>query len=215
MKLNKHRPFVLVALFSIIALSVSTGFAQEGRVACPFPFTKTLQGSGTFVNIQDMLPAWSGHPHQGIGGTAINTWSGYSFDFRKVLPGPCCQVTSAKLTVVFKALQGGACGSSTSANDGWGIVHAGGQGVTAGVAPPAGTIFPCPVTTGQTVTKVVTVTNQQVLNSGFLSIFAQDDTEIVSASLVITGCCVNMPGVPSAVTNLNSSRSNISLTGTE
>ena len=206
MKLNKHRLLVLVALFSLIALSVSTGFAQEGRVACPFPFTRTLQASGTFVNVPDMPAAWNSHPHQGIGGTAINTWSGYSFDFRKSLPGACCQVTSAQLTVTFKALQGGRCKSSTSANDAWQIMHAG-SSVTAGVVPSTGGIYPCPVTTGQTVTKVVTVTNQQVLNSGVLSIYAEDDTEIVSASLVITGCCVNMTGA--AVTNLNSSRSNI------
>ncbi len=200
MKPNKHCLFVLVALFSFMALSVGSAFAQEGHAACPYPFTKTLQASGTFVNVPDMPTGWSSHPHQGIGGTAVNTWSGYTFDLRKQLPGQCCQLTSAKLTVTFKALQPGPCGpppfAATSANDEWSI-----KGVQA-----AAHIF-CPAPgTGGPVTKQVTVTNQQVLNSGFLSLFAEDDTEIVSATLVLTGCCVNMAA--GQFTNLNSSRSN-------
>lgn len=201
MTLNKHRLFVLVALVPIVALSVGTTFAQDKggvRHACPYPFTKTLQASGASVNAADMPAGWNSHLHQGIGGTALNAWSGYSFDVKKQLPGqPCCQVTSATLTVTFKALQGGPCGSSTSANDAWSIMS-NGHAVAAGVAPPAGAIY-CPssnpIATGYTTTKTVTF-DQAVLNNilsgGFLSIYAEDDTEIVSASLVISGCCVNM-----------------------
>lgn len=198
MKFN-HR-FVQAALFSLLALSVNTAYAQTtgtdpthpGNTPCPHPFTITLPpASGNFVNLPDMPATWNSHAHQGIGGTAQNTFSGFSFDFRK-LPGPCCQVTSARLTVTFKALQGGPCKSATSANDLWAITHAG-SGVATGIVPAAsGLIFPCPTATGQTVTKVVTVTNPFVLSSGFLSIFTEDDTEIVSATLVITGCCVNL-----------------------
>jgi hypothetical protein len=124
MKLNKRRQFAQVALFSLMACSVGTSFSQVspggaglgtmspiagpgGTVPCPHPFTlQQMTASGNFVNVPDMPPSWNTHAHQGIGGAAVNTWSGYSFDFRRLkLDGPCCEVTSAQLTVTFKALQ--------------------------------------------------------------------------------------------------------------
>lgn len=215
MKLNKLRQFAQVALFSLMACSVGTSFAQvspggaglgtmspiagpDGTVPCPHPFTRTLTASGNFVHVPDMPAGWNGHAHQGIGGAAVNTWSGYSFDLGKPpLPDKCCEITSAKLTVTFKALQAGQIGpsSATSGNDLWNIVS-GGNTVTAGVNPlPTPYIFGTAgsVALGQQITKTVTVTNYAVLHSGYLSIFVEDDTDIVSATLVLSGCCVNIP----------------------
>jgi hypothetical protein len=188
-----------------MAMSVGIGFAQEDRAMpgiagkeCPRPFithTKQIQPLPSF-NPQDM-PTWGTHANQGVGGTKVNTWSGVSFDWRKQID-QCCLVTNARLTVTFKALQVSSCGPptpSTSANDQWSIVS--GAAVTSGVnwvsgPHPAPGSFWCPGLPGvTTATAVVDVTNPSVLNSGHFSVFVEDDTEIVSASLVITECCTH------------------------
>jgi len=209
MKLDWRGRIAQVALLSLMACGVGNSYAQvgasaaqpgamgpgtgtapaPGAVPCPFPFSlPPLVASGNFVNVPDMPNGWNTHAHQGIGGTAVNTWSAYSFTLPKRDPKVCCRITSAHLTVVFKALQGGATGSSTSGNDRWAIMSRG-----TSIAPSEPIFDGSAVTTGQTVTKTVTITNAAALGSGFLSVFAEDDTEIVSATLVLSGCCLDAP----------------------
>ena len=167
------------------------GPLPNGHVPCPKPYTLHVPATPGPVDTSALPP---GHNYQGIGGNQINTWSGYTFKLPK--PHHCCQAMSARLTVTFKALQGGAHGSPTSANDYWGVTKTGGGPVPGNTAaliyyPPL--LLSQAVTTGYQVTKTFTVTDFSTLNSGGgLGVYAQDDTAIVSATLDITGCCLNI-----------------------
>jgi hypothetical protein len=161
---------------------------QGGQVPCPRPYTLHLTATPGQVDVSALLP---GHAYQGVGGTQVNTWSGYTFKFPK--PQHCCQAMSARLTVTFKALQGGPHGSASSANDTWGVTIGG--AVVAGSSAqiyypslPASQSVP----TGYQVNKTFTVTDFHALVPGSLGFYAQDDTGIVSATLDITGCCLTI-----------------------
>lgn len=124
-----------------------------------------------------------------FGHTQVNKSFGHTFKFRPL--SECCVYTSGTLTVNIKALNSGAPGTSTAANDT--VSHVGAGGATLGSnspwsAPPgavAGTL--------KTVTFPVTSTE---ITNGMVSFFVQDDTAVVSATLTLgglTNICLSCP----------------------
>lgn len=123
--------------------------------------------------------------------TSINQHFAYTFRFPG-WPGAngkeCCRcVEGATLTVTFKALQGGPPQSATSANDVISILSSLAPGpshvVTSQILWPGG------VKTGQTETLTFKIPCKYLAN-GHLSIFAEDDTAVVSAELSLLRCCL-------------------------
>ncbi len=127
---------------SILAVAALAAFAVHGQelrpgppVPCPHPVTLTIIGASSppAPDPADFGPTLA----PGVVGsqwnqTAINRHFGHTFHF--ISPGKeCCLMTSGKLTIKVKALQGGSKGSSTSANDGFTLIS---QGVSvSGQAP--------------------------------------------------------------------------------
>jgi hypothetical protein len=109
--------------------------------------------------------------------TAVNQSFKDTFTF-KPPQGQCCQFTSGTLRVTYKALQSGPANSSTSAND------------DAGLMPgPYPRIFSGAVTAGTIKTVVYPLTPAH-LASGSVTLYVEDDTAVVSATLEIVGCCL-------------------------
>ena len=120
----------------------------------------------------------------GFNETQPNKHFAYTFQF-KPGKGECCQFNEGKLTVTYKALQGGGPNSASSANDDACLVHNGAVVGTGGCPR----IWPGGVQTGAT--KPVTYSvPASVIASGHVSLYAEDDTAVVSAVLEFTGCCV-------------------------
>lgn len=105
----------------------------------------------------------------------------------------CCQVTKAVLTVKMWSNQNGTSHTTPDAgNDRIGLYYNG-----AGIAgPPSDWVYPAPppfpINTPST--KVWTITGAaftQMCANDRLSFLVEDDTRVESATLIITGCCVN------------------------
>ena len=110
--------------------------------------------------------------------TSINQSFKDTFTF-KPPQGQCCQYTSGVLRVTYKALQGGPANSSTSAND------------DAGLMPgPYPRIFTGAVAAGTIKANVPYTLTPAMLASGSVTLYVEDDTAVVSATLEITGCCL-------------------------
>jgi len=110
--------------------------------------------------------------------TSINQSFKDTFTF-KPPQGQCCQYTSGVLRVTYKALQGGPPNSSTSAND------------DAGLMPgPYPRIFTGAVAAGTIKANVPYTLTPAMLASGSVTLYVEDDTAVVSATLEITGCCL-------------------------
>jgi hypothetical protein len=110
--------------------------------------------------------------------TAVNQSFKDTFTF-KPPQGQCCQFTSGRLLVTFKALQSGPANSSTSAND------------DAGLMPgPYPRIFTGAVTAGTIRANVPFTLTAAQLASGSVTLYVEDDTAVVSATLEIIGCCL-------------------------
>ena len=125
-------------------------------------------------------------------GTHINQNFGDTIHFKKP-NSRCCQFNAGSLTVTYRALQGGCIHSSTSANDAGGLIYHG-----AGVPGSSGfipwywhSIAGCKqgVSTGDTVTVVYAVP-ASIVATGRVSFSEEDDSAIVSATLRVSGCCV-------------------------
>ena len=91
-------------------------------------------------------------------------------------------MTSGTLTITIKALQGGGFNTASSGNDGINIIS-GGVSV-AGLTP-----WPSGATTGQTKTVTLNIP-PNVLATGLVSLYVQDDTAVLSADLNLKGCCL-------------------------
>jgi hypothetical protein len=98
--------------------------------------------------------------------------------------GDCCQNVSGSLTVRYRALSGGAAGTSSSANDSMALFYngtnVGGQMLYSGA-----------VTTGQVGTRTFALTPAMLANYR-VSFLVQDDSTVISATLRVDACCVNM-----------------------
>lgn len=185
-KLSRSAIAVLGAL-SLMALG------PLGTMPCPHPFTSVQARGGHMAT----TPSSQDFPKDKLtsktyNGTQINQNFGDTFSLKQT--GKCCEYNAGTLTVTYRALQGGCKGSSTSANDAGGLIYHG-----AGVAGSSGFIpwhwHNSPgcaqyVSTGDVVTVVYTVP-ANIVASGRVSFSEEDDTAVVSATLRVTGCCVN------------------------
>lgn len=157
-------------------------------VACPRPVTISLTRNSGAASpyLPDMPTAMqTGGANGGIAAstfnqTSSNKWFGHTFHF-KTAEGQCCALQPGQLTVTYRALEGGQVndGSAPSVN---------------GAPYPnylPGYIWPqgATVTVGQTVTKSYVIP-PQIMATGRVSFYAQDDTAVVSATLTGSGCCL-------------------------
>lgn len=190
-----------ILCLGLVILAGATLFAQDQRtinpipvdipgkpVLCPYPFNQTL----TFGPPTAPAPIASEFPatvQPAIAGsvwnqTAVNKAFGHTISF----PGErqCCVMTSGRLEVKIKALQGGRVGSATSVNDAVNV-YANGQNIA----------YQQPwLANGVATNTVTTVTFQlsaQQLASGRLSIYVQDDSAVQSIKLTVSGCCIRKP----------------------
>lgn len=177
----------IVTSFAIAALLVAGSvLAQVDRIApgplvpCPYPISQIIKGNAAPPASDPAdLP-----PNTNVAGsawnqTAINQHFAHTFRFPTK---DCCAYTKGTLIVTVKALQGGPKGSPTSVNDSVNVYSA---GTNVGQQQP----WISGVTTGATTTLTFNIP-QNVLNSGHLTLYVQDDTAVVSADLRLEGCCI-------------------------
>lgn len=155
-------------------------------VPCPHPYARTLTGgSGASTPVLSEFPATY---HAAIAGSTWNqtqTDKHFAHTFRFPSPGECCIATGATLRVTIKALNSGQPGGSAANND---AVH-----VFSGGAVVPGLSQQPWLTSGVSAGTVTTVTFQipaNVLATGMVSFYVQDDTAVQSAQLELTGCCL-------------------------
>jgi hypothetical protein len=186
------------ALFGATAASAQTEAAPgaEARMAapgpvqgsaCPHPVNMTItrnSGAGTIM-AGDYPPAYLAALAGSVfNQTAVNKQFGHTFQFRPG-KGACCQYQTGKLVVTYKALR------DNPANDGTRVFSNGGaNSVLFTGSDAAGHIWSSSPTAGQTVTRTFVIPAGMVA-SGHVSLWAQDDTAVTSATLTITGCCVD------------------------
>jgi hypothetical protein len=157
------------------------------RLPCNNPTTLTINsptsGPATFDPtdfLSSQIPAL-GSPifHQ----TTANKQFAYTFKFK--LPEGCCEVSAGKMTVYYRAIQGGSSNnSSDSGNDAGGpIRHGYGLG--------GGQLYSqFPVIAGSTLVKTYTIPAGWMA-SGRVSLSAEDDTAVDHISLTAQMCCVH------------------------
>jgi hypothetical protein len=192
--MNKSLTAFTAAMSLLSTLSFGSGPAgaqagevERGRpsVPCPNPVVVTITRGGTTA----ATPSAVDFPSVPLTGyaynqTAVNHFFRDTIAFKKP-ESKCCQFNPGKLTVTYKALMGGPAKSATSANDTAGLVFHGAS------VPGGGYIFGNLGTgTGQTVTIPYTVP-ASIVASGQVSFSAQDDSAVVSATLEISGCCLD------------------------
>lgn len=187
--MNQRKNITIISIFTM--LSAGLLFAQERvaipTVACPHPITQTLTAG------PPSPPAPNATDFSGTIGTAVagSTWNqtnydhGFGHSFKLPQPGKCCAWTKGTLIVKVKALVAGATGSSSSAND-WVQLEQNGAYVQGTGQQP----FSGGATTGLTAT-VTIVVPQNILSSGVVSFYVQDDTAVLGAELRLEGCCIN------------------------
>lgn len=186
----------------LVLLATGTLLAQEEQriavprpieipaktVLCPYPYNHTFTAGppSAPAPIASEFPATL---QAAIAGsvwnqTAANKHFGHTFTFPS--ERHCCAMTSGRLEVTIKALQGGGPNSATSVND---AVHAITNGaIFASKQPWLNTT----ISTGTTTTVVFPLTAAQ-LASGRISFYVQDDSAVLGAKLTVTGCCIRKP----------------------
>lgn len=188
---------LLVASF---ALSAASARSQELKALanyglpivkgdCPNPIALTLTAKNPTSFDPADFPA-GGAPHMsGLGDPSHDKNFWYTFQWKRA--ERCCQITRAMLTVVLKAnLPGQSKTSPDAGNDTIAIVYN-----KASVAPYSENVYShWPFSVGQTVTKQWVSLNATELSninaSGRLSFAVQDDSQVVSATLQLWGCCL-------------------------
>jgi len=190
-----------IALLAALLLATAPMTAQELRAAqevqadrrpippvvvpCPFPTKLTIPTGRTPTPVPAQFPP-SFQPNLAgsmFNQTAADKHFGHTFTV-PVQPRVCCLWNSGVLTVTIKALQSGSAHGAASANDAVHVVNAG--AIVASQQPW--------LTTGVTAGTVTTVTfpiPANVLNTGMVSFYVQDDSAVVSASLTVEGCCLS------------------------
>jgi hypothetical protein len=163
------------------------------RGDCPEPITKLTLTAPNLLSFDpaDFMPGQVSAPHMtGLGDLSVdknylNTFVIWKKDKR------CCQITKAKLIVNMKA--NATCQSHTghdAGNDLINIMHA---GLT--VPNYSDYIYPgtgsCNVGQTATYTQNLNAAALAAINkSGELSFAVEDDTQVVSATLQVWGCCL-------------------------
>ena len=153
-------------------------------VPCPLPMhvNLTVQAPSPGTPFAGDFPSSPPVTLTNFGGTAINRHLRHTFSWKPL--SECCQYLEGKLTIQYRALQGGQSATSSDAgNDGVAIFSNG----TALLSQPLYTSFPFPA--GHTGTKTIALT-PAMLSHNRLSFAVQDDTSVTSATLQVTGCCV-------------------------
>ena len=198
MKKLSRAVIAMIGAVSIMALAPGATIAQDEKVLCPNPLPPvTMTRGGTVAATPDIADFPSGS----LTGMMYNQTSDNkifrdTIVFRKPSTKLCCQLGTlprsgfyGKLTVRYKALDGGPKGSSTSYNDSGGLVYQG-----HGVPGQSGWIYPQGsfVTTGQIAVHTYYL-SAAIVQSGRVSFAVQDDTAVVSATLEVPGGCCLQP----------------------
>lgn len=173
-------------------LTASSSSAQNERSApmpCPNPTVQTIQMTAPAVVNSDFSAVVLAAPRAVINDPISNRVFLHTFRWD---PPRCCQITGATLTVVMRANQVGSMPpTSPDAGNDTVAIWSGG----AGIPGMGGSIYSAPVATNQQVTKTVVINaaGLAAMNaSNRISFSEQDDTRVMSASLRIERCCVNM-----------------------
>ncbi len=163
---------------------------------CPDPMTVTLTAEQSNVVTADFNAAQLANYQGELGYNSPNKAYAHTFEWKPKTR--CCQVTKAVLKVELKAIQRGASPKSAdSGNDRIAIVSSGGVSIPPFNEPvydPNGT-FPIPA--GTLATKIWSLQGSDLnkLNTAHtLSFFVQDDSSVLSATLVLTICCLDKIG---------------------
>ena len=174
-----------VIVFAAAATALSAQEARIDAVPCPHPIHTVIKADQHPPTPDPadfgpkLAPLVQGSQWNQ---TAINKAFGTTFHFPH--EGECCVWTRGTLVITIKALQGGPKGSPTSANDGIDIIS-GGSSVPS-LGQPA---WPGGATTGQT--RIVTINiPANILANGKFSLYVEDDTAVLSATLTLEGCCL-------------------------
>ena len=161
----------------------------KGDCPKPISFTLAANNPATF-DPTHFSQAQVGALHMTtLGDASVNKNFLYTFKWKRT--GECCQITKAILTVNMKANQAGSTTGSDAGNDGIAIMYQGNV-----VAPYNEAVYSNvtkPFNGGQPATKSWTLTGAALANlnqSGTLSFSVQDDTQVVSATLQVWGCCL-------------------------
>ena len=161
---------------------------QDARIAiplvpCPRPYSTVIQGANgaPAPDAADLGPAYATSVGSQWNQTAVDKHFGHTFRFPTTKD--CCLITSGTLTIKVKALQGGPPNSATSANDSFTLFS---NGVNISQQQPWKNTG---VATGATATLTFNVP-ANVLATGKVSIYGQDDSAFISADLRLQGCCI-------------------------
>lgn len=179
-----------IALAGFFGLGVAQKGGQEPGpqpLRCPIPrhvhLTAPLPVAATpFAADFPTTPAVVLEPN--FAGITTNRHFRHTFTLPPPSEKECCQCVEGKntLTLQYRALQGGAAGSSSSANDGVAIY----SNFSALSSLP---LYVGNVTTGQLGTKTIRLKCNWLANNR-LSFAVQDDTSVISATLDVDFCCV-------------------------
>lgn len=169
--------------------AVATDLAAAAKAACPAPLSLTLNASNPPNVFTGDFSAGQLTNQVGLNDPHPDKHFLYTFQWKP--PHKCCQITKAVLTVRLKAILGGSAKDSSDAgNDGIDVMHNG-----AVVQPYAEAVYSSfPFSAGQTVTKTWNLMGAALANinaNNRLSFYVQDDTMVQSATLQLTGCCLN------------------------
>lgn len=159
--------------------------------ACPRPITLTLNATPPNVFTGDFGAVALAAPRAGLNDAVANKFFLYTFQWKS--EGKCCQITSAVLTVKMKANILGTAPPPTSSdafNDTIAVVQMGtSERVYGSTSFPAGTLA----------TKTWNLTGAVLNNinaNNRLSFAVQDDTNVLSATLQLWGCCLTSGALP-------------------
>jgi hypothetical protein len=195
------RYFAASLLFTCFPLAASSARSQERKVQpaneaqlvvrspCPRPIALNLSATAPNVVNADFNATQLGISRAWLNDPAIN--KGFLYTFQPIRDEKCCEITSAILTVKLRSNQAGQSKtSSDSGNDGIAIMFLG--STVPPFSEPVYGSWPFPV--GQTATKTWNLTGAALahLNATHrLSIWVQDDSAVLSATLQLSGCCLN------------------------
>jgi hypothetical protein len=157
------------------------------KVACPNPFRITLDATVPYADSADFLPRFTSY-QTALGYTGNNKVYAHTFVWKP--NSKCCKVTSAVLTVKMKSNSAGTAGGADAGNDSIAVTAPGGASVLP-FAEKVYSNFPFPKGTLSTKTWNITGPSLDKLNTAnTLSFVVEDDTSVLSATLVLTGCCL-------------------------
>ncbi len=186
----KNSLFLGMLIGCVLAASAASAQDASRPMLCPKPTYLTITAGAPSVFNADFSAAALAAPRAGLHNTLPNKMFLNTFQWKR--PAGCCSdITSATLTVQMKANQGGS--SKTASDAGNDLIGISRNGV--GVPGYAGPVYSSfPFAAGQTVTKTFVLTGAELANLNMdnrLSFTVEDDTQVVSATLQLSRCCLN------------------------